>query len=888
MTRSNNCSELRKMSNPIPINVSSWQIRSQKRNEDTSKYDPGIMDNCVKNSVSPLSGYSISPSQSISPLTEINRLNKHLNHHSSALRDSFQSRQLDRNREINQLLNENTESSGHFDVQSELESLLVNATISDETLASNMSNNHDNSNTSTKFTSLNNDDLCDIDMSFDTTNFSQTEFSNSNNAYVNINKLEPIMEKSFTQSDCNLSKLNDYNFKQQPLKSSPNAANLGISKDMSKLVENEIFKTDLYASSQKSFDRDYKEKSVETTNTCDPVLTQIALNANNTLVETQSKVLHINQVSSNAYMMNKRNLFNQNNNDDTFLPSINVSNLNAQSNSESQSHQTLNFSSQSLNFLNQPCDINNESTNKNQSFNLQSGLAINIIKPNNNNNNNLQETFGQYSMSLPTNYSNFMDFANGPFTNSHISTKPSQQLLPNSMNCNTDTNFSEDIENACRIDDPSMNNDINSSPQTSSHMIGSNDNYLMQSSNYGCLSMSLPAYTADNCFMKYKQQQQQTNQSHISSFQTNTVQNSQNLKSNNRSDNMSSPHLNKLLLSNNKVLSSFNSDSNLSCNNTAVSSLASMTSPLSSVHDDYENPSSLSSSNNINLSNILQDDEYDDELDSDDESINNDAFFDLMNKNRDTYFWQYNIQSKGPKTKKVLTLRNKDPHLHRDFFDPVYQLQTINSRGTSLNKLRKGDGNDVTPNSDKLFNLGLQIHDFIQKSYQMNNSANSTVDTNNHEKVNLKREKNKIASRACRLKKKAQHEANKLKLYGLNQEHKQLVETIHIAKDLIKKRLKNELAHDTSLVETMEEVCKQHLTTKVAGNTDSYVYSLMQTIENDRMNNLPSVKALYGNSKKQFNESNSNDTIINGMMMIDTNTSDNEKSNLDMKSININ
>jgi len=53
----------------------------------------------------------------------------------------------------------------------------------------------------------------------------------------------------------------------------------------------------------------------------------------------------------------------------------------------------------------------------------------------------------------------------------------------------------------------------------------------------------------------------------------------------------------------------------------------------------------------------------------------------------------------------------------------------------------------------------------------MNNSANSNIDTNNHEKVNLKREKNKIASRACRLKKKAQHEANKLKLYGLNQEH---------------------------------------------------------------------------------------------------------------------
>lgn len=182
--------------------------------------------------------------------------------------------------------------------------------------------------------------------------------------------------------------------------------------------------------------------------------------------------------------------------------------------------------------------------------------------------------------------------------------------------------------------------------------------------------------------------------------------------------------------------------------------------------------------------------------------INNESLFDLMmsSKSRDAYFWQYNIQSKGPKTKKVLTLRNKDPHLHRDFFDPVYQLQSLNARGgTSVNKLRKGDGNDVTPNPEKLFNLGNQIKDFIQKSYQMNNDCfsppstmmsssslnqlitsksnnlllSSSVDTQTmpKEKVNLKREKNKIASRACRLKKKAQHEANKIKLFGLNDEH---------------------------------------------------------------------------------------------------------------------
>lgn len=203
--------------------------------------------------------------------------------------------------------------------------------------------------------------------------------------------------------------------------------------------------------------------------------------------------------------------------------------------------------------------------------------------------------------------------------------------------------------------------------------------------------------------------------------------------------------------------------------------------------------------------------------------LNSDSLFDLMmsSKSRDPYFWQYNVQSKGPKTKKVLTLRNRDPHLHRDFHDPVFQLQNLNSRsGTSLNKLRKGDGNDVTPNPEKLYSLGNQINEFMQKSFQINNacfnpsgavgggnvlgsmsgSANLVSSPNAHvplsvsldamgggggatggsggggggggaPRVNLKREKNKIASRACRLKKKAQHEANKIKLFGLNEEH---------------------------------------------------------------------------------------------------------------------
>ena len=157
----------------------------------------------------------------------------------------------------------------------------------------------------------------------------------------------------------------------------------------------------------------------------------------------------------------------------------------------------------------------------------------------------------------------------------------------------------------------------------------------------------------------------------------------------------------------------------------------------------------------------------------------------------------------------------------------MFQLQNLNSRGgASLNKLRKGDGNDVTPNPEKLYNLGNQITDFMQKSFQINNACFNNNNTSNNTsnvvgsmsgganlvsspnanvplsvsldaigaaaaaaaisgsvgsagaggggqppRVNLKREKNKIASRACRLKKKAQHEANKIKLFGLNDEH---------------------------------------------------------------------------------------------------------------------
>ena len=92
----------------------------------------------------------------------------------------------------------------------------------------------------------------------------------------------------------------------------------------------------------------------------------------------------------------------------------------------------------------------------------------------------------------------------------------------------------------------------------------------------------------------------------------------------------------------------------------------------------------------------------------------------------------------------------------------------------------------------KLYQLGKQIRDLSNNSASVYHGIYH-VDhhTNSNDTAEVKKEKNKIASRfeikknkhlflflniycsfrACRLRKKAQHEANKLKLHGLNDEH---------------------------------------------------------------------------------------------------------------------
>lgn len=82
-------------------------------------------------------------------------------------------------------------------------------------------------------------------------------------------------------------------------------------------------------------------------------------------------------------------------------------------------------------------------------------------------------------------------------------------------------------------------------------------------------------------------------------------------------------------------------------------------------------------------------------------------------------------------------------------------------------KARKGDGNDLTPNPRKLYNIGKEL----DKLGRTINDMTPVSELPFNVRPKSRKEKNKLASRACRLKKKAQHEANKIKLFGLETEH---------------------------------------------------------------------------------------------------------------------
>uniref|UniRef100_A0A182N5H1 BZIP domain-containing protein n=1 Tax=Anopheles dirus TaxID=7168 RepID=A0A182N5H1_9DIPT len=194
------------------------------------------------------------------------------------------------------------------------------------------------------------------------------------------------------------------------------------------------------------------------------------------------------------------------------------------------------------------------------------------------------------------------------------------------------------------------------------------------------------------------------------------------------------------------------------------------------------------------------------------------------------YFWQYNVQAKGPKGQRlVIKTQVEDPHVLNAVTDPVFSPHCSVRGIKHSGKARKGDGNDLTPNPRKLHNIGKEL----DKLGRVINDMKPVSELPFNARPKTRKEKNKLASRACRLKKKAQHEANKIKLYGLETEHKRLMNGIFNLKQILVSKCGNV----GTATENQDEY-KQQLDTlvqtsskiKIAGNSTEFVNKMLENI----------------------------------------------------------
>uniref|UniRef100_UPI00398E4BF0 CREB3 regulatory factor-like isoform X2 n=1 Tax=Pristiophorus japonicus TaxID=55135 RepID=UPI00398E4BF0 len=130
------------------------------------------------------------------------------------------------------------------------------------------------------------------------------------------------------------------------------------------------------------------------------------------------------------------------------------------------------------------------------------------------------------------------------------------------------------------------------------------------------------------------------------------------------------------------------------------------------------------------------------------------------------YFWEYSDSHATP-SKQERTLQPSEWDCYT-LPSNVYQKENGVGQGRRMaKKSRRTDVDDLTPNPRKLLHIG----DELKKLNKVIDDLTPVNELPMNARPRSRKEKNKLASRACRLKKKAQHEANKIKLWGLNTEH---------------------------------------------------------------------------------------------------------------------
>ncbi|KAF7206274.1 CREB3 regulatory factor [Nothobranchius furzeri] len=186
------------------------------------------------------------------------------------------------------------------------------------------------------------------------------------------------------------------------------------------------------------------------------------------------------------------------------------------------------------------------------------------------------------------------------------------------------------------------------------------------------------------------------------------------------------------------------------------------------------------------------------------------------------YFWEYSEQLTPSKQERMLKPSEWDRHT---LPSNLYQKNGPLHGKYMLKKSRRTDVEDLTPNPRKLLQIGTEL----RKLNKVISDLTPVSELPLTARPRSRKEKNKLASRACRLKKKAQYEANKVKLWGLGTEYDRLLFVINAIKEEIVLRVEDSSPRSTNMTETLERLIKETLVpSPVAGQTSDFVNKILE------------------------------------------------------------
>ncbi|KAM6911927.1 CREB3 regulatory factor isoform 2-T2 [Lycodopsis pacificus] len=186
------------------------------------------------------------------------------------------------------------------------------------------------------------------------------------------------------------------------------------------------------------------------------------------------------------------------------------------------------------------------------------------------------------------------------------------------------------------------------------------------------------------------------------------------------------------------------------------------------------------------------------------------------------YFWEYSEQLTPSKQERMLKPSEWDRHT---LPSNLYQKNGPLHGKYMLKKSRRTDVEDLTPNPRKLLQIGTEL----RKLNKVISDLTPVSELPLTARPRSRKEKNKLASRACRLKKKAQYEANKVKLWGLSTEYDRLLFVINAIKEEIVARVEDCPPRPTNVADTLEHLIQETLVASpVSGQTSDFVNKILE------------------------------------------------------------